>query len=237
MSMSHQRSLSILALVASLLVSVPSRAEPMACPNIEPLDLSSLLLAPPCDSCDITKAELVELQQLQKSRTPEMVKHASDDYTRTLDRFLGGIGIPTDAEKMASAQPLFACVAQITEDAVDKAKLKFNRTRPYNLPDNELQVLKAISPHDTSAYPSGHSAFGMVTGLILIETVPELRERILSRIEDFGFSRLISGVHFRSDVYAGEIAGALIAQALFADNGFRSQIEDAKPALRKAAGL
>lgn len=236
MYINDRRLLSMLALVASLLVSVSVHAQPPSCPKIEPVDLSSLLLTPPCDSCDITKAELAELQTLQKSRTPEMAEHASADYSLTVERFLDGMSVPIKVENMGLAQPLLECVANITEDAIEKAKVKFHRTRPYDLPDNGLQVLKAIPSNDTFSFPSGHSAFGMVTGLVLVEMVPELRARISARIEDFGFSRLISGVHFRSDVYAGEISGAAVVGSLFANNEFRSQVEEATPALRKSIG-
>jgi acid phosphatase (class A) len=66
--------------------------------------------------------------------------------------------------------------------------------------------------------------------------LPELRQRIYARIADFGFSRMVSGVHFRSDVYAGEIAGATIAAALRQDAEFRRDFETAKADLRKALG-
>ena len=97
-------------------------------------------------------------------------------------------------------------------------------------------MLKPIAANDTPSFPSAHAAFGAVTGLILIEMAPELRERISARIEDFGLSRLISGVHYRSDVYAGEFVGAAIAASLLADRDFRAELEKVKPDLRKAIG-
>lgn len=225
----------MLAAVAGLVVCASARAQ-SSCPRIEPVDVTSLLLPPPCDACDITKGELAELQALQKSRTPDMVKHASDDYTRTVERFLAGMTPSIMVENVGAADHLFACATETTEDAIDAAKTKFNRTRPYRLPDNGLQVLKTIPANDAPSFPSAHAAFGIVTGLILIAMAPELRERISARIKDFGLSRLISGVHYRSDVYAGEFAGAAIAASLFADRHFRAELEKVKPDLRKAIG-
>jgi acid phosphatase (class A) len=235
MAITNKNPLPALVLIASLLANGFVNAQP-ACPTVEPLDLSSLLLPPPCDSCDITKAELAELQKLQASRTPDMVTHASDDYKRTVERFLAGMSSPITVTSVGAAEPVFECAAKITEDAVGKAKMKFHRTRPYELPGNGLHVLKSIPPYDDPSFPSAHAAFGMVTGVLLSEMVPELRERISARIEDFGFSRLVSGVHFRSDVYAGELSGAAVAAALLANDAFRSQLEAAKPALRKSIG-
>jgi acid phosphatase (class A) len=192
------------------------------------------LLPPSCDGCAITKAELAELQALQQSRTADMVKHASDDYTRTVERFLAGMTPSITVANVGAADHLFACAADTTEEAIAAAKKKFNRTRPYKLSGNDLQVLKTIKANDAPSYPSGHSAFGTVTGLILIEMAPELRKQISARIEDFGLSRLLSGVHYRSDVYAGEVAGAAVAASLLANRDFRAQLEKVEPDFRKA---
>ena len=66
--------------------------------------------------------------------------------------------------------------------------------------------------------------------------LPEKRDDIFRRIEGFGQSRLVAGVHFRSDVYAGEVAGGAIAASLFDNGEFRSQFDKAKVELRKSVG-
>jgi hypothetical protein len=111
-----------------------------------------------------------------------MVKHASDDYTRTVERFLAGMSPPIVVTNVGAADHLFECATETTESAITAAKAKFNRTRPYRLPNNDLQILKAIKANDAPSFPSSHSAFGIVTGLILVEMAPELRERISARI-------------------------------------------------------
>jgi acid phosphatase (class A) len=203
---------------------------------VEPIDLSTVLLAPPCDTCAITRAELAELEVLQTARTPATVQHATDDYTRTVERFLAGMNTPVVMDNVGVADPLFKCINEISEEAIQTAKAKFHRTRPYNLPNNGLQVLKEIPANDSFSFPSGHANFGMVAGLVLTAMVPELRERISARIEDFGLSRLISAVHFRSDVYAGELSGAVVAASLFANPDFRAEVARVTPDVRKAVG-
>jgi acid phosphatase (class A) len=205
-----------------------------SCPDIGNLDIQALLLPPPCDTCVITKAELAELQNLQSARTPEMTEHASADYTRTSERFLDGMGIQVGAHALGQAASVLKCAAEAAERAVDKAKMQFNRTRPYKLPDNGLHPLKDVRADDAPSYPSGHSAFGSVTGLVLAAMDPDLRDRFLARIEDFGYSRLVSGVHFRTDVYAGEVVGATIAATLLGNEDFLRRVDLAAPDLRNA---
>jgi acid phosphatase (class A) len=67
--------------------------------------------------------------------------------------------------------------------------------------------------------------------------LPEKKADIYKRIADYGFSRMVAGVHFRSDVEAGKILGAAIAASLFADPAFRDEFVLAKACVRKAVGL
>ena len=64
---------------------------------------------------------------------------------------------------------------------------------------------------------------------------PEKKEEIYKRIQDYGYSRLVSGAHFRSDVYAGNIAGAAIAASLLNKDSFRDQLKEVKGEVRKVA--
>jgi hypothetical protein len=100
-----------------------------------------------------------------------------------------------------------------------------------------LPRLRRTNEQDSTSYPSGHATYGMVTGLLLAEMLPEKRERIINRIVDFGYSRLVAGVHFRGDVYAGQIAGATIAVYLFKSDAARARFYEAKTNLRQALGI
>jgi acid phosphatase (class A) len=193
-------------------------------------------LPPPAIGSPEANAELVELQRLQKASAADEKRHARGDHDRTVARFLGEIGI--DVRGLPEpAREFFHCIAEMSESAVADSKSKFNRTRPYKLPHNDLHPLKTITADDTASYPSGHATYGMLVGLVLVQMLPEKSEAIYKRIEDFGYSRLVSGVHYRSDVYAGEISGAALAATLFMNPNFRDQLNRVTPAIRKAAGL
>jgi acid phosphatase (class A) len=73
--------------------------------------------------------------------------------------------------------------------------------------------------------------------MVLAEMIPEKKEALYKRIQDDGYSRIVSGAHFRSDVYAGNVAGAAIAASLLSNETFRNELNDVKSELRKAAGL
>jgi len=234
--MNHNRSRPCAAALVLLCLSgfQATAAEP-SCPNPD-VPLAGLLMPPPKPDSAQTKAELQELQRLQESRTPDQVKHVREDDRRTIERFLGGIGIKVESLS-ASARRFFDCIDVSVRHSVHEAKSTFDRTRPYRLPHNNLQALKKMSDSDSASYPSAHATYGAALGMVLAEMIPEKKEALYKRIQDYGYSRIVSGAHFRSDVYAGNVAGAAIAASLMSDETFRNEFKDVKSELRKAIGL
>jgi len=213
----------------------PALADDPSCPDAA-VRVSVLLMPPPQRDSAQTRAELQELLHLQKSRTPEQVKQAKDDDHRTVERFLAGTGIKLE-QLSPAAKHLFDCISSAVREAVHEAKTSFVRTRPYRVEGNKLHVLKTLSDKDSSSYPSGHATYGAAVGLVLTEIFPEKKREIQKRIQDYGYSRLVSGAHFRSDVYAGQIAGAAIAASLLSNEAFRDELKNVRIELRKAAGM
>ncbi len=113
--------------------------------------------------------------------------------------------------------------------ATKTAKEHYMRIRPfmfYNThtctPNDEEGLSK------NGSYPSGHTALGWSSALILAEMRPDRADKILKRGYEFGQSRVICGVHWQSDVDAGRIVGAASVARLHADQTFIAELEKAK---------
>src|SRR6185295_18219059 len=106
------------------LSSFSATAADPSCPN-PAVPLSVLLMPPPKPDSPQTKAELQELQRLQESRTPEQIKHVRDDDHRTLERFLGGIGVKVE-NLSESARRFFDCIDASVRHSVHEAKNTFD---------------------------------------------------------------------------------------------------------------
>lgn len=74
-------------------------------------------------------------------------------------------------------------------------------------------------------------------GVVLAAMVPEQRAAIFARTAEFAESRLICGVHYRSDIEAGRIAGTVLAALAMTDPSFTGAFAAAKAELRAALGL
>jgi acid phosphatase (class A) len=116
-----------------------------------------------------------------------------------------------------------------------KAKNHYNRTRPFVLHNNA-----SCTPGDEAmlrkdgSYPSGHSALGWGWGLLLAEIDPDRADAILQRARDFGESRLVCNVHWRSDVDAGRLMASATVARLHADPAFRADLEAARYEIAEA---
>jgi acid phosphatase (class A) len=229
-------------LVCAVLFALPSSplsaAEDGAkCSGQSAEPLVKLLPPPPCETCEETKAELAELADLEHARTPEQESSALNDAKGTLARFIEGAGIAADVKALEACEGFFVKRRQEEVAAVEAAKSAFCRLRPFKTLGSGLHPVQGAKPEDSFSYPSGHAAWGGEIGLLLIRMMPEKQSELYQRINGYARSRMIAGVHFRSDVEAGKLFGAALANALFASPDFNREFDEAKTCVRKAVGL
>ena len=232
----------VLAILAAALSQVNSARADATCGNVPDSRLNTfikLLASPPCDDCDETKAELKELTQMQEARTPAEQEHAKADITISIPRFLEGANIKFDPAALDKCKDFFEKLFKVTKEASDNAKKTFCRTRPFNLLGNTLQPLQSPDElKNVPSYPSGHTTYGTLMGTVLARMLPEKRDELYARIADYGHSRMIAGVHYRSDVDAGKVLGSAIAANEFAaDEDFKNTLPGATACVREAIGL
>jgi acid phosphatase (class A) len=212
--------------------------------EVEPL---SVLPPPPApcatqDTC-ATGVELTELRRLRDGSSREEEEKACRDHEQTAGRFLEASTADEELREAVLscelASGLFERI-RATEDEVTKAAKNakdFQRCRPYKV-DSTLSPVKSVDPEsDSCSYPSGHATYGTLIGLVLADLWPsDLRWRsaMYRRMEDFGYSRLVSRVHYRSDVYAGHLTGEHIYKKLDDKKEFRDDFKKTKTCVEAA---
>jgi acid phosphatase (class A) len=226
----------LIALFATLLLGVASlsaeEVKPFA--DNKEIDLVAILPPPPANDSAQTKAELGEILTYQVTRTPEMEARAKADAVEDVWRFGDVMGPNFTRDKLPKFAAFFDRVTETEGAVVDPAKDVFGRKRPHQLSD---LVKPAVKLSNSGAWPSGHATVGTLMGIVLANMVPEKRAEIMARAWDYGNNRVIGGVHFRSDVEMGRIAGAVIAATIMKHEDFKAEFEPAKAELRAALGL
>ena len=213
---------------------LPAHAEEPFFVSKATVDLLALLAPPPGPQSSLTLAELDELRQIQKTRTPERVAVAKADVEETVFRLTIVLNKPLAAEQLPKTVALFKKLTVDEEFATDLAKKGFGRPRPYAV-TSDLQPVCPLSK--SGAYPSGHATIGYYMGVVLAAMVPEQREAIFARTQEFAESRLVCGVHYRSDIEAGRIAGTVLAAVAMDHPQFKVEFSEARGELRAALGM
>jgi len=144
--------------------------------------------------------------------------------------FSAAFGSPITAK---DAPELYKLLTNMIEDAGDlatrSAKQHYMRIRPFAFYGTETCNTKDQKKLSTNgSYPSGHTAIGWATALVLAEINPADQDAILERGYQLGQSRVICGYHWQSDVDAARVVGSAVVATLHASPAFQAQLAKAK---------
>ncbi|MBS0515119.1 MAG: phosphatase PAP2 family protein [Proteobacteria bacterium] len=201
------------------------------------IDLLHILPPPPADDSAQTLAELGEILTIQIARTPAMAERARADSEESIWRFADVLGEKFTAQNLPRLAALSARLIKTEDVIVKPAKKGFNRPRPYVL-SKLVEPLRAGTSMSTSgSWPSGHTTLGTLMGIVLSNMVPEKKAELMQRAWEYGNNRIVAGVHYRSDVEMGRIAGSVIAASLARRPDFEADFATAQKELRAVLGL
>ncbi len=194
------------------------------------VDASRLLPPPPVAGSVEEKAEFVELRAIAARSTPKMraiAKHDAEDESP--DIFNAAIGFDVAAEP--ATFKLLQMVVEEEDGDSKAAKAFFHRERPYSVYPS-LKTCTPVKPGKApTSYPSGHSSLAFSMGVVLASLIPEKSQAILARAAEYAERRLVCGVHFRSDIVAGQQFGTVLALKLMQNPQFQSQMSLARAEL------
>ncbi|CAN5673300.1 phosphatase PAP2 family protein [soil metagenome] len=197
------------------------------------LDAARFLPPPPPSGSAIATAELAELHAIEKARTPEMLAQAkSDDVTKDASIFVEAMGPGFDLKALPATAKLMAEVRNEEKVAADTAKAAFKRPRPWIVDPSVRSCSRDDQP--LSSYPSGHATMGYSMAIVLADIAPAKAAALMSRASVYGVSRLVCGMHFRSDIVAAQALGTAAAIDLLHNPAFRADRDAAAAELRAA---
>ncbi len=222
-----------LLLAGGLLAGIPAAMAKDAI-LVQPaqFDVRAMVRSPPADASEQTKSELAELHQIQATRTQaEFDKAATDGKDETVFLFHALFGDGFTADRLPVTAAFFKQVGNDESVYATIAKNEWHRPRPF-LVDADIHP---CGPGKSFSYPSGHATRAYVLGIVLAAALPEKRDQILERSADYTQSRLICGVHYRTDVEAGREVGIALAAVMLSMPQVQQQVADVRTEL-KAAG-
>jgi acid phosphatase (class A) len=184
------------------------------------VDPLKVLPAPALLDTEEMKAELQTVLRAQEARTDKEIKRAREDEQIRTDSFQSALGPWLTANNLPRLQALFERMEKEAKVCSDIAKNHFKRPRPL-VADARVKPLFEMSD---PGYPSGHSLRGQMFALVLSELAPDKADTLLARGREIGWSRVIGGVHFPSDLSAGRTLGQALALEMLANPAIRTEL-------------
>jgi acid phosphatase (class A) len=201
-----------------------------------PLHLDLILPPPPARDSATTTAELIELHRIEVARTPAQITQAkADDHEEDIFIFKTVLGPGFTAEALPITAALSEHVRKDESAASSPLKNIYRRPRPYQI-DSTLHPVCPLNPEPTS-YPSGHSLSGYLLAFTLVQLVPEKRQQIFERADEYVHNRLICGVHYASDTETSRKVAYAIFGSLAASPRFQRDLAIAREETRRRLGL
>ncbi|MBR4810565.1 MAG: phosphatase PAP2 family protein [Bacteroidaceae bacterium] len=211
---------------------------------LENMPDAGIYLPPPPDMLSTQYADDFAQWQWGKTVRPtDRGQQANDDSQWGIDGMIrihqGTLGFEISKQKTPAIYRLLYNVLWTENLSTHNAKRKYMRTRPfaqYNEHtwgrfDNEREL------RFNGSYPSGHTALGWATALVLSEMVPELQDTLLRTGFQYGESRVIVGAHYQSDVDAGYLCGSTAVAVMHTSEYFQKDLEAARKEYCKIKGI
>jgi acid phosphatase (class A) len=202
------------------------------------IDPAVLLPPPPAAGSERALAEIGELSRLAATRTPERLAQAEHDAdVEDVTAIATVIGPALDLERYPATKLLFADLRAEDSLVAKAAKSYFRRPRPWQA-DSGLAANPALDACDKgepeTSYPSGHATMGYSAAEVLALLMPGNSQIILARATDYAESRLVCGVHYRSDVEASHVLATALVTRLMTKPQFQGEFAAAQAELTAA---
>lgn len=184
------------------------------------------LPAPPSDTEALI--EISVLLKLQDERTQDECKLGLRQAAPDFKRLFENSPLITKNE-MAIFAPLMGRVSHFGERITGSFKSYYRRMRPY---DFDARVQPCIPrPGGRKSYPSSHATVSTLDACVLGLILPAHRKEFFDFGETLSERRMKVGVHFPSDVRAGQDLAEQICKRLQAENDFMNEISKLRRAL------
>jgi acid phosphatase (class A) len=187
------------------------------------ISIGEVLQGPPVAGSAAERADLQETIALQQSRTLQDCARAGAAAKPSLSSFFGLPAGPLTEVEIKRLDPYFFRILESVRPVIGKAKDSWSRPRPAA---TDSRVTPCLPNERSSSYPSGHAMLAAVFARSLSLVFPQRQTEILRRAEQIEEDRVLSGLHFRTDVQDGDRLGQAVAKQLESSSDYMTMVEE-----------
>ena len=197
------------------------------------VDFRTILGPPPTVGSRIDHAD-EELVGAYQTADAERFESARLDEEQLYPRFEKAFGRPIDPKTSPILVALLNRALLDVDATAAAAKDHFHRPRPFQ----RMQLRRVCNRGDApkpedhplhgASYPSGHSVHGWTVAMILSRVDPDRAQSLIQRAEEYEESRLVCGMHFPTDIEAGQVVAAAVVSRLDSSREFQADLAKAR---------
>ena len=183
--------------------------------RIWPLDqITPPLIPPPADDSETTTDEVAELVRLSEQRPAyrKLVESLDAEFPSAFVQLCAQLGVPCDEHRIGE-------LVEESKPVILALKAYYNRSRPFQVSSDIHPIVSDTT--QTPSYPSGHTAQAWLIARDLAALHPEHKTAFFDLARLVAKTRLLGGVHFRSDNEYAEVLAAWLAGWVHPTTGSR----------------
>ena len=178
-----------------------------------------------------------KLQRLNEERAQMAINDAVYGMQTIIDIYGSMFGLDITKDGTPEIYKLLQDVSCTCDSVTVRAKKHHMRLRPYVYYKEGTLVPEKEEKHaGEGSWPSGHTALGWTTALLLADLNPAAADNILARAYEHGQSRVIAGYHWQTDVDAARLAASLLYIKLQGNERFQEQMAKARQEFKEKTG-
>ncbi|WP_354860032.1 acid phosphatase [Acetobacter fabarum] len=201
-------------------------------------DGRGFLPPPPVIKSHAQEADIQAFESTRALKNSNRWKLAHNDADLDPEHMIGDFSCAAGFKLLPSELPTLVAVLNALEKPLEQRiteeKENWRRQRPFVGTSQPVCTPDADKLASSFSYPSGHTTWGWLVASILSSAMPERSSQIMQRGRIFGESRIVCGVHWKSDVQAGYMNGSAMFAAIQEQPWFAEKMDSIRKELQNA---
>lgn len=177
----------------------------------------------------------------KQQRTGERIEIAKadaewDNLEKVYANWKDAFGLAVTKESTPNIYHFLNKSLRTTDPTRRDIKAQYFRIRPFRYYGETTASGEDEELYNEGSYPSGHTLRGWTITLLMIQIAPKQAEALYKRGMDYGYSRVIVGAHWQTDVDNSRMGASMLFSVLQSNADFQADLVKAQQEYKEKTG-